>query len=551
MNQLAGLSLVLSAWAVFVAPPVVEDTKVHEQTLTASGVKTDTPALLDFFRKRTLADAERERLARLVQQLGADQFSERVSAQETLIKAGRKAVALLTPAVRDPDLEIARRARQCLQAIEAPPETDLLRAAAALLAARRAAGTLEVLLAFLPSLEDDSAEEDLFRAIERLGFSKGKAAPPLVSAIRAKTSRQRAAAAWALGRSTEKADRDRVFLLLRDDAAAVRYRAAEALVVGRDARGVPALIAQIEEGPLELAWQAESLLSRLAGEHAPREILSVETEVRQKCRLAWRTWWRERGAKLDLAKLDLRQTLLGLRLVVANSGYGGAGAVWEYGVDRKNRWEMRNVGGPFDARLLPGGRVLLAEYNQLKVTERDRAGKILWEFTTGNAPLEVQRLPNGNTVITTNYEIVEVTRDGRRVFTHRDPGGNLFSGQKLTNGHFLYGLYSGWVVELDRTGKEVRRFGIERPRGLANILVLPSGNYLMPLAGSGRIVELDRTGKVVWEVTIASPTSVAVLPGGNLLVGSHILNTIREIDRKGKVLWEHKAEGQVFRVHVR
>ncbi len=104
---------------------------------------------------------------------------------------------------------------------------------------------------------------------------------------------------------------------------------------------------------------------------------------------------------------------------------------------------------------------------------------------------------------------------------------------------------------MDRAGKEVNRFGIERPSGLANIEVLPGGNYLIPLAGSGRVAEMDRKGKVVRDVSIVSPTCVAVLPSGNLLVGSHILNNVREIDRTGKVLWEHKAEGQVFRVRVR
>src|SRR5262249_42759894 len=163
-------------------------------------------------------------------------------------------------------------------------------------------------------------------------------------------------------------------------------------------------------------------------------------------------------------------------------------------------------------------------------------GKVLWEYRPPNAPLEVHRLPSGNILLATNYEILEVTRERQVVFSHKDPGGNIFSAQKLPSGNILYGLYSGMVVELDRKGAEVHPFGIERPRGLANIVVLPGQRYMVPYAGSNRIVEVDKSGKVLREVEVPSPTSVAVLPGGNLLVGSHILSNVREIDRKGKVL---------------
>lgn len=533
------------------AVALANDPPALEKTLARHGVKTDTASLLAFFRGRTLTDADHDRMRQLVRQLGADKYAARVSAEKALIEAGHKALRHLTPALKDDDPEIVRRVRTCLKAIDPTPESDQILAAAGLLVLRLA-DAAGVLLDFLPHLEEPGIEDDLLRHLHTLHGLGGKNAAAVHAGLSSKQAKVRAAAAYAVGRSSYKEERDRAVALLRDDDALVRLRTAEALIVARDVRGIVGLLGLIEAGPLDQASRAEALLGILAGDRAPSLLLSEDAGERKQCHLAWRRWWAEHGPRLDLAKVDLSQAIQGVRLVVANSGYGGGGAVWEYAADRKPRWTLRDVGGPFDARVLPGGRLLLAEYDAKRVTERDRAGKILWQYTPPNPPLEVQRLSGDRTLITTNHQILEVTRDGRAdVLVRNEPDGNLFTGQRLANGHLLYGLYTGWLIELDRLGKEVLRLRIERPYGLANVVVLPDGRFLIPQARSGRIVEMDRTGKVTREVEVAKPTTVAVLPGGNLLVGSHELNTVREIDAKGKLLWEHKADGQVFRVRVR
>jgi hypothetical protein len=545
------LLLPLSLVLVKVQAAEPDESAAHKAVLEAAGIKSEGPTLLDFFRKRTPSEADRGRLSALIRQLGADTFLARNKASEDLVAAGRKAIPFLRVGLEDSDREIVRRSGWCLREIEATPETPLVLAAAALVGSRKPAGATEALLAYLPFLEDEAVEQALFEAVAAVGVQGGKIDPALRAAVKSKAVRQRLAAAWVLGRLAKEEDRALVLPLLRDKEAGVRFRAAEALVASKDKRGLAGLLALLEKGRLDLASEAEGVLALVAGEKAPAVALGNEEADRKKCSQAWQGWWREHGAKMDLAKLDLSKRVVGLRLVAANSGYGGSGALWEYGADRKNRWEMRNVGGPFDVRVLPGGRLLVAEYNARRVSERDRTGKVLWDYALKQSPLEVQRLANGNTLIATNYEILEVTRAKTVAFTFNEKTGNIFSAQKLASGHILYGLYTGAVVEIDRTGKELHRFTIDRPVGLANIEVLPGGRYLMPLAGTNRVVEMDRTGKVLREVSIPSPTCVAVLPGGNLLVGSHILNNVREIDRKGTVLWQHKAEGQIFRVRVR
>jgi hypothetical protein len=522
-----------------------------ETTLTAAGLKTDDASLLAFFRSRTLSPEQEAQLADRARELGAEEYQVRVKATADLIAAGRRSMPFVRPCLPSEDREVARRARWVMDALEKSSDTPVILAAANLLALRRPAQAAEVLLDYLPFAEESIIEHALFEALCVVGLNKGKPDPAVVRASRARNALQRGMAGALLGRSSLPDVRATAIPLLADPELSVRYRTAEGLLAGRDRRGLPVLVALLT-APNELAEQAESLLQYVAGDNTPDIALGTKPDDRRKCRDVWDAWWKEFGETLDLARLEVDRRQLGLRLVVVLNGYGGQGMVWEHGNDHRNRWEMTDVGGPFDARVLPGNRVLVGEYDGRRVSERDSAGKVLWEHRTKNGVLEVQRLPGGNTLVTTNWDVTEITKAGKEVFTHADPGGNIFTGQRLPNGNTLYGVYSGHLIEVDRLGKEVKRVEIERPTwGLINVEVLPNGHYLLPYSGSNRVVELDGAGKVVWKVDVPSPTCVASLPGGGLLVGSHRMNYVREIDRKGTVLWEKKTEGQVFRVRVR
>ena len=58
------------------------------KTLTDNKIPTDGPGLATYFRKRTLADDTRARVARLIRQLGADTFREREQAGNDLEELG-------------------------------------------------------------------------------------------------------------------------------------------------------------------------------------------------------------------------------------------------------------------------------------------------------------------------------------------------------------------------------------------------------------------------------------------------------------------------------
>jgi hypothetical protein len=344
--------------------------------------------------------------------------------------------------------------------------------------------------------------------------------------------------------------------LLSDPDASVRLRAGEACIVGRDKAGVPVLVALLGEAPVRQAWRAEDLLFRVASSGPSRDsgppaaaLGAGDPDARRRCHEAWLAWWKKSEGRIDLARVNLADPVRGLTLYCEYDGNAGGGRVWLAGPDGRMRWEINGLSGPNDARLLPGGRVLIAERNANRVTERDPTGKVLWEKRIATGAIAADRLPNGNTLVTTWNQIVEVTPDGRTVWTYTERAG-LRHGYRLRNGHVLGITGSGSVVELDAAGRKVRTV---TPAEFASgagywgtAEQLPSGRFLLALGTSRKVVEVDAAGKTVWQVDVPNVVFATRLRNGNTLVCNFEEHLVVELDRAGKVVSKQKLAGRPF-----
>src|SRR5437879_3003928 len=81
-----------------------------QRVLEDAKVAADGPALVAFFKARTLTPAAQEKLTNAVRKLGDDSFEVRERASADLVAAGRLAFAYLKPALMAPDPEVAMRA---------------------------------------------------------------------------------------------------------------------------------------------------------------------------------------------------------------------------------------------------------------------------------------------------------------------------------------------------------------------------------------------------------------------------------------------------------
>jgi HEAT repeat protein/outer membrane protein assembly factor BamB len=535
--------------AVIPAPAAETDTdlKYAEKALQEAKIQTDGPSLLQYFRARTLSEADKAKLAGIVRQLGSRSYKVRAKASRDLLIAGRAAIPFLRPALHDPDVEIVRRAEELLRRIESGSDAALATAAAQLVAARKPDGATRVLLAFLPFADDDMVQEALWNALAAVGLKNGKPSQALLAAAQDKEATLRAAAAFVLGRAGAD-HRPMVRRLLKDTDVQVRYQAASALVEAGDKTGVDTLIAFLGDGPKETAWQAEDILCRLAGDDAPASPETNDAAGRQKWQKGWEAWWQKNGGQIDLAKLNLRQALRGLTIVVEHDGAGkdSQGRIWARGRDGKVRWELNSgMGGPLDVHLLPGKRLLVGEYMGHRVTERELdTNKILWEKKVTSSVVACQRLPNGNTFIASFNQLLEVTRDGKTVLDIPRTT-TIYYAQKLRNGHILYADSVNKIGELDEKGKELWSANVPGS-AWGGLDRLPNGHYLVCLYGGGKVVEVDNTGKVFWQQNAPSPTRARRLPNGHTVIGCSEGRMVVEYDRNGRELWSHKTQGRVW-----
>jgi hypothetical protein len=201
--------------------------------------------------------------------------------------------------------------------------------------------------------------------------------------------------------------------------------------------------------------------------------------------------------------------------------------------------------------MLPGDRLLVAEHDANRVTERNRKGEIIWEKRV-DQPLMAQRLPNGHTFIATTNLLLEVDRDGAPLFTFGGPRGeSIMKALKLPNGDIACVTMMRRFVRLDPTGKEIATFGVNISTSGGRIDVLASGRVLVPEMNFNRVVEYDSKGEVVWMAAARQPVAAVRLANGHTLVTGYQQTRAVELDRAGAEFWSYDTHARVTRAFRR
>ena len=519
-----------------------------EKTLKEARVAVDGPGLLEFFRKRTLSNADQERIKKLVSELGDDSFEVRQNASAQLVAVGSPAVPFLKEAIKNPDdIEVVRRAQACLKQIETGSSSAIIAAAARLLAARKPAGTAEVLLAYLPVAEDDMVADAVQMTLTAIAVPDGKADPALVAALADESPIKRGAAGAALCRAKAEEQKPAVRKLLEDKDPRVRLLVGLALAEAKEKDAVPVLISLLDVLPPNQTGVLEDTLYLLAGDKGPAGATGNDPAARKAYREVWTAWWKEHGASVDLAKLTSPSKVLGHTMLILLD----EGKLLELDVAKNVRWKVENLAFPLDAQYLPGDHVLVAEQAANRVTERDLKGNILWEKSIAE-PLMAQRLPSGATLIASRGQVIEVNRDGTTVATHSRPNGeSIMRAQKLRNGDLAMvttdlNTNTTRYVRVDAKGKETS-FPVPVRTSGGRIDVLPNGHVLVPELQANRVAEYDTSGNVVWSVPVQQPIAAVRLATGHTLITSMTENRAVEVDRAGKPVWEYRHDSRVSR----
>jgi hypothetical protein len=527
-----GLTLLVAA----VSPSADTELTADEKILQAAKIGTDGPALLEFLRMRIIADVDATKIRRLIKDLGNDNFDLREKATEELTRLGNQAAPLLQQALKDSDIEVVRRAEECLRRIKSGAGAAADTAALRLVALRKPAGAADTLLRYLPFATNHLVAEEALISLAAVAIRDGQPDKAILHALTDKDPQRRMAAAVALCRAGSPEQHKAVRPLLQDADLTVRLPVALALVEAHDRDAVPVVIDLLVQ-PLPQAWQAEELLFRIAGEQAPKGVLGLSEESRKKARDAWTDWWTKNGAKINLnARLPVVPPLGRTMVILLDTGI-----VQE--LDAKNTvlWQLKDIEFPLDAQYLPSDRVLLAEHGANRVTERDLKGEVKWKKEVPSGPLAAQRLPNGNTFIVTDQQVVEVDAKGDEVFSYRRPLETIRKATKLPNGDIAIVTSSQRFVRLNAELKELRTFEADIRTNGGRIEVLPNGNVLVPMKDANKVVEYDADGRPIWEATVEEPIAAVRLPNGHTLVTTLNQRRAVEVDGAAQPVWEYRS----------
>lgn len=512
---------------------------------------TDGAAVLAAFRKQTLAPEDLPAVRLLIEKLGDNSFAAREQAGAALVALGHKAVPLLRHAAQGNELEKVRRAEACLAQI-AEQHAKLPLAAARLLALRRPSGAAAALLAYLPFAENEPMTEEIGLALKSLALRDGKPEAVLLQALADPLPLRRGLAAEALALSGSAEALPAVRKLLEDREPSVRLRVAVALTRAQERPAVAVLIRLLTELPGEQLWPVQELLYQLAGDTAPTVPQTDDAQANQQRRAAWEEWWRKHGESVDLARLAPGTAVHGFTLLLQVDPNNNNGRVVELGRDGKPRWQFDGVQFPVDVQMLANNRVLIAEYNGRRVTERDLKGSVLWKMDNlPGSPVNVQRLRSGNTFIAMENQLLEVNPAGATVFGHAVAGG-ITAAYKLPSGQIVCLTQQGRCLRLDATGKELKSFPSGRGGGWTSGLdLLPNARILISQPDRKSVAEFDADGKQHWQVSAPGITTATRTPNGHTLVASFDERRVYELDRSGKQVWEHRDNMAVFRARRR
>jgi hypothetical protein len=528
------------------------------------GLRVDCPALLDYFKKRTYPEANPKEMAILIHRLGDEDFEVREQAYDRLLILGAGALVGIKEAEKNKDPEVKRRADELRQRIEAKAEPGIQAAGARLIARTKPAGAAEVLLNYVPFAADQQVTDEICKSLGAVAVVGGKVEPCLVQALADKLPAKRAAAGEACARARVAGQLPSVRKLLQDADPAVRLRVALALVPLREKEALPVLVDVLGSLEPEQLWPVEEILVRLAGDQSPAVSLGTTEATRKTCRAAWQGWLDKEGNKIDLAKLDQTEAMLGYTLIVqqnVNRIIGGVrrpavGEVIEFDAAKKPRWKFDVPTFPVDAQIVKvdgADRVLIAEYQGNRVSERDFKGDVKWEKNVGDPPIGVQRLASGNTFVVMQNRLIEIDRNGKEAFSMTRPNADIHRARKLRNGDVVFVTNSGIFTRIEGKSQKVQKtFNVgQMPVPFGSIDVLPDGGVIIPDFQQNRVTEWSADGKQLKTFNVQWPTSVMRLPNGNTLVASQNTRRVAEFDRTGREVWVHTLDGMPYNARRR
>lgn len=522
-------------------PFALENATEDEKTLADAGLKSDGHSLIQFLARRSEDKVDPIQIKALITKLGDDNFDTREQTSATLNAIGIAALPDLKIASKSPDVEVSRRAKDCIQRIEEGSRKFVVAASIRLLGSKKPEGALQALINYAQFSELDQTTEDLIQALTSTGSENGSPSKLILDAIRSNKPLAKTVCAEALANINPDLFKKETLPFLKSDEARTRYKVALAFAKLGDKRSIEPIVNSISSVSQWESSVLDHLLRKLMPLDAPPVGLS-QPELQKE--------WGKRTAdtsKILESQLASNAKNIGKTLVVLLD----AGRIIMLDSSNNIIWKVDNLQFPLDAQILPDEKVLVAEHQGNKVTERNKKGEILWEKKI-DGPLAVQKLEDGSIFIASKSNVVFVDQKGKEISEFTPPNAEpIMKANIASNGDLCLVLSTpqgnAKFVRFDKTKKPIVSYDIDVRTSGGKVDILPNGNSLITEVYGNRVIEFNNEGKEVWHFECEQPVAAVRLPNGNTLVTSMTQMKALEVDSKGKEIWSYKSNTRVTR----
>jgi HEAT repeat protein len=493
----------------------------YRQSLEAAGVHTDRESLAAFLKLHHIGPEQEQTYARLIAELGHDDFFVREAATAGLLQLATQAAGVIKEASQSSDPEVRWRAEFILNETS-KPRSDLLYAALVVIQAESIPGLAGSLLKAGGSCQNEYLRLALARALEATVTPAD--IPLLTEAVVAQDAITSLAAFQAL---LSIADYDPTGLaerLLKEGSDPLKIAAAEWLLKSGSRPAIDALGRLLDSEDVAIRNRSAQLLQgvlktslKYSAYAEPDERRTQSTAVRA----------------LIVETLDHRSDP-----VVPKFSGADLGRVLVCSYKGDQLFEIDGLGqkvnplaltGVADCQLLPEGRRLVSQVQRMRVVELDAAGQEIWKLEgLQGYPIRMRRLPNGETtVVTIQGELQRLDVKGQKLWSSRFEGAQPRDLHHLPNGHLLL-LFSRsrQIVELnDRREETWRSPALEQ---VLSVCPTQEGTYLVATLKDGTLLELNREGGTrPFACDFTRPQQIQQLRDGRFLVldaaGLHLL----------------------------
>jgi hypothetical protein len=399
----------------------------------------------------------------------------------------------------------------------------------------RPANAIEIILAYIPSCNDDNIQDLLGECLGLYLNDQNTPPPALIAASTSSIEEIRTFAGRVLAQSPNEIAQKTCTTLLSDSSVRVRLEVARESIKNQNKSAIPVLIELMTKVPAEKAEAIDQTLRAIAKDKSPESKNDSKVDA-----AAWNTWWQKEGTQLVLTPgLKNQEALKNFLVVESFNQEKKSGRVFLVTPSGKTLWEITNLSNPTDALLLPNNKILITEQGANRITERDTKGNISWEKSATN-PFLSQRLSNGNIFIASRNKIVEVGRNGNEIFSFSYPNETILAACKTRTNEYALLSYNGVFLKLDSKGNEVSKSRIPFPTnfGINGGAITQNDRVLVSIPTLNKIMEFNFSGQSTWESTITMPGIPTKLPNGNVVAPSLNGSKIVEIQMDGKIIYE-------------